>query len=273
VSVQEGGKSKEKAEFVGRDAGKASTLIGKTHAQLKNNIITGFHRPGEKLRVEHLKRDYGVSGGTLREALTMLIADRLVIGEGQRGFRVKPVSVKDLIDLNRIRIVLEKEAIRQSIAHGDDEWEGRVVSSFHLLIRSGKGLFGNFGDPDLFDEWGGRHHAFHVALFSAAPSEWSRYFLTIAYQQFERYRQMFHVMAQGIARPRDVEAEHIEILEAVLARNADAASTLLEQHLLRTLDEWVEFFEKTGALGPDKSLQARCATPRGLRVDQGAEDD
>ncbi len=241
-----------KAKPVGRDAAKSGTLIGKTHARLKNDIITGFHRPGEKLRVEHLKRDYGVSGGTLREALTMLIADRLVIGEGQRGFRVKPVSVNDLIDLNRIRIVLEKEAIRQSIAHGDDEWEGKVVSSFHLLSRSGKGLSGNFENPDLFDEWGRRHNAFHTALFSAAPSDWSRYFLTIAYQQFERYRHIFRVMAQGIKRPRDAEAEHSDILEAVLARDADAASALLEEHLLRTLDESVEFFEKTGALGPEK---------------------
>lgn len=237
------------------DGAKLDTLIGKTHAQLKNNIIVGLHRPGEKLRVEHLKLDYGVSGGTLREALTMLIAEGLVVAEGQRGFRVKPVSAGDLIDLNRIRILLEKDAIRESIAHGDEEWEGRVVSSFHILSRATKALAQNLEDRALFDEWERRHRAFHLSLFSAAPSEWARYFLTIAYLQCERYRHMFHALIEEQYshhhNQRDVEAEHAEILDAVLARDADKAAAALEHHLLKTLDEWVEHFEKAGAFGAD----------------------
>lgn len=233
---------------------KASTLIGQAHAALKTDIILGRHLPGEKLRVEHLKRQYGVSSGTLREALTMLIADRLVVAEGQRGFRVKPVSAEDLIDLNRIRILLEKDAIAQSISHGDEEWEGNVVSSFHILSRATKALSTSPGDKVLFDEWERRHRSFHIALFSAAPSEWTQYFLTIAYQQFERYRHMFHVLTQGMAREhreREVDKEHTEILDAVLSKDATAAANLLESHLVRTLDEWVEFFERTGAFDSD----------------------
>lgn len=248
----------------GQNATKSGTLIGKAHEELKTDIILGRHLPGEKLRVEHLKRQYGVSSGTLREALTMLIADRLVVSEGQRGFRVTPVSAPDLIDLNRIRIVLEKEAIRQSIDHGDDEWEGEVVSSFYILSRAEKALTENVKDQALFDEWERRHRAFHLSLISAAPSEWTRYFLAIAYQQCERYRHMFHVLAQGVARQgraRNVDAEHAEILDAVLARDADAAAMLLEQHLLRTLDEWIAFFEETGAFEPEPVASAPVRGP------------
>jgi DNA-binding GntR family transcriptional regulator len=227
-------------------------VLEKTHAQLKSNIITGVHRPNKRLRIEQLKRDYGVSGGTLRAALTMLVADRLLISEKNRGFKVKPISAKDLIDLNRIRILLEKEAIRQSIAHGDDEWEAKVVSAHHFLSRANESVIKNPSDKAVFDEWGRRHQAFHLALFSATPSDWILYFLTIAYQQFERYRHLFHVVAQADTTARDVDAEHSEIVEAVLARDADAAATLLERHLLRTLDEWVAFFEKTNAFTQDK---------------------
>jgi len=230
------------------------TLIGKAHAELKNNIISGRHQPGEKLRVEHLKRQYGVSSSTLREALTMLISDHLVIAEGQRGFRVKPVSIRDLIDLNRIRIVLEKEAIRQSVMHGDIEWEEKIVSSFHLLDRATKALTKNPGDKQLFDKWERWHTTFHLSLFAADPSEWMQRFLMIAYQQCERYRNIFHLLTQDLARyerSRDIESEHKQIFEAVLARDADAASQLLEEHLLRTLDEWVEFFEATDAFDVD----------------------
>ncbi len=250
------------------------TLIGKAHSALKNNIISGRHQPGEKLRVEHLKQQYGVSSSTLREALTMLIADQLVVAEGQRGFRVKPVSIQDLIDLNRIRIVLEKEAIRQSIAHGDLQWEETIVSSFHLLTRAEKALTANPSDKQLFDTWERRHTGFHLTLFSADPSEWMQRFLMIAYQQCERYRNIFHLLAQDLARenrPRDIQAEHKAIFDAVLSRDTDAASGLLEKHLMQTLDEWVEFFKTTDAFDADPvaPVLSRKPGPGEHRTDQG----
>jgi DNA-binding GntR family transcriptional regulator len=236
-----------------RNGGKNSTLIGRAHAELKNNIIHGHHRPGEKLRVEHLKIDYGVSGGTLREALTMLIADRLVVSEGQRGFRVKPVSSEELIDLNRIRILIEKEAIRQSIAHGDEEWEAKVVSSFHMLSRSTKVLAENLDDPALLEEWERRHRDFHLSLISAAPSEWMRYILTLTYQQYERYRHLFLAVALEFYKDRDAAAEHAELVDAVLARDADAAAASIERHVTQSIDEWVGYFEKVGAIEPRRA--------------------
>ena len=232
---------------------RSGTLIGKAHAELRNNIISGLHRPGEKLRVEHLKRRYGVSSSTLREALTMLVADRLVVAEGQRGFRVKPLSVEDLMDLSRTRVLLEKDAIRQSIAHGDEEWEGQVASSFHILRRAEEAVTADLKNQTLFDEWERRHRAFHISLFSAAPSEWTRDFLTISYQQFERYRQMFMRLVQTHDNKRDVSAEHEAIAEAVLDRDADEAATLLERHLTRTLEEWSEHFEREGVFELDLS--------------------
>ena len=260
VTGKPAGKAKSSRTNV-RDAATSGTLVEKAHAALKKDIISGRHLPGEKLRVEHLKRDYGVGGGTLREALTLLIADKLVVAEGQRGFRVALVSAEDLVDLSRIRILLEKEAIRQAIAHGDDEWEASVVSAAHILSRASKAFAGNPRDEAVFDEWERRHRAFHLSLISAAPSEWTRYFLTVAYQQYERYRHMFLAVAKDFYKDRDAEAEHVAILDAVLARDADTAVRLIEEHLTRSLDEWVGFFEKEGAF--DSSRAAAIAGKSG----------
>ena len=248
------------------------TLIGRAHATLRNNIITGHHKPGEKLRVEHLKHQYGVGSSTMREALTMLIADQLVIAEGQRGFRVKPISTQDLIDLNRIRIVLEREAIGQSIAHGDLEWEKKIVSAFHALSRATKALKKKPSDNQLFDEWERWHATFHIALFSADPSEWTQRFLMITYQQCERYRNIFHLLAQDLARenrPRDIEAEHKAIFDAVLSRDAEAAPKLLEDHLMQTLGEWINFFETTDAFDADPIKPVITRKPRAASRNPG----
>lgn len=236
-----------------RNLNSSGTLVEKAHEALRQNIIAGLHQPGEKLRVEHLKDLYGVSSGTLREALTMLIADKLVIAEGQRGFRVAFVSIEDLIDLSRIRVILEKEAITQAIAYGDSDWEASVVSSFHVLGRAAKAFAEAPEDEAAFDEWEHRHRAFHLALISAAPSEWIRYFLTVSYQQYERYRHMFLEVASEFYKDRDAQEEHEAILEAVLARDAAKAVILIEEHLTRSIDEWVAYFEKVGAFDSSRA--------------------
>ena len=77
------------------------TLAEGAYRALRRDIIEGRLAPGEKLRVEHLKDNYGVGAGTLREALSLLISDALVVSQGQRGFRVAPVSLADFDDITR----------------------------------------------------------------------------------------------------------------------------------------------------------------------------
>lgn len=238
------------------DREKTGTLVEMAHAALKKDIIAGRHRPGEKLRVEHLKHEYGVSSGTLREALTMLIADKLVVAEGQRGFQVALVSAEDLKDLCAIRILLEKEAIRHSIARGGDEWEAGVVSSFHILRRATKAFIENPEDESVLEDWERKHRAFHLSLISASPSRWIGSFLTLTYQQYERYRHMFLAVAEEFYKDRDAEAEHAAIVDAVLARDADTAGRLIEEHLTRSINEWVGYFEKVGAFEASKTADS-----------------
>ncbi|WP_321390645.1 GntR family transcriptional regulator [Emcibacter sp.] len=237
------------------DDTKSGTLVEMAHEKLKKDIIAGLHQPGTKLRVEHLKQQYGVSSGTLREALTMLIADKLVVAEGQRGFSVALLSAEDLEDLCRIRVLLEKEAIRQSIKHGDDDWEASVVSAYHILKRATKAFAENPKDEEILAEWERRHRAFHLSLISAAPSEWIRYFLDTAYKQYERYRHMFLAVAEEFYKDRDAAAEHEAMLNAVLERDADEAARLIEDHLTQSINEWVSYFEKIGAFASSREAR------------------
>jgi len=59
--------------------------------------------------------------GTLREAITRLVSDAMVEAEGQRGFRVLPMSMEDLADLTELRLHIELDALRQSMRHGDEQ--------------------------------------------------------------------------------------------------------------------------------------------------------
>lgn len=207
------------------------TLFEAAYRRLRQDIVYGRYKPGDKLRVEHLKATYGVSAGTLREALALLVSDSLVVSQGQRGFRVTAMSVADLEDLTRTRVLLECESLRESIKRGGDAWEATVVGAFHRLSRAEARL--QTDAVGAFDEWERRNHEFHEALMSACPSGWLRRLRALLYQQTERYRRF---SAINSAEAANVHDEHREIFEAAMNRDAARADEALATHIHHALN-------------------------------------
>lgn len=208
------------------------TLVEGAYHQLRSNIISGIHRPGERLRVEHLKDQYDVGAGTLREALLLLISDALVVAQGQRGFRVAPMSLSDFEDITRSRLLIECTALEMSIENGGDDWEAAVVTAFYHLSKAERALDAQAA-PDTGGEWEQRNRAFHTALISACPSRWILHFQSILYKQSERYRRL-SISHHPIAR--DVHTEHRILYESAIDRDVARAKSALSEHILRTLD-------------------------------------
>ncbi|MBB6085413.1 FCD domain-containing protein [Castellaniella defragrans] len=229
------------------DPSEPKTLVEGAYHQLRNNIINGIHRPGERLRVEHLKDQYDVGAGTLREALLLLISDALVVAQGQRGFRVAPMSLSDFEDITRSRLLIECTALEMSIENGRDDWEASVVTAFYHLSKAERSL-GTPASPDAGGEWEQRNRMFHTALISACPSRWILHFQGILYKQSERYRRL-SISHHPIAR--DVHTEHRILYESTIARDVARAKSALSEHILRTLDGIktlpADFFEVSSA--------------------------
>lgn len=201
------------------------TLVEDAYLRLREDIIQGKYAPGSRLRVEHLKDDYGVGAGTLREALSLLVSDTLVVAEGQRGFWVAPLSLADLDDLTHTRILLETDALRLSLRHGGDDWEAELVAAFHRLTKVEERMKRT---PLQAKEWEARNKSFHEALIDACDSRWLRHLLAILYRQSERYRRF--AITKGTVK-RDLHAEHTEIFEAAMKRDEKRATEALARHV------------------------------------------
>jgi DNA-binding GntR family transcriptional regulator len=210
----------------------ARTAVEGVWNDLRRQIIEGrLYLPGSKLRVEHLKSVYGLSGSTIREALTRLISDHLVTWEEQKGFRVAQMSLVDLKDLTYVRIVLECAALRESIARGDEEWEANVVSAFHRLTRADERLR---DDPETYFEiWEQRNKEFHAALIAGARSPWLERFHTAVLQQSARYQR---ITSRLRASRESVHQEHEAIFDATIAHDAARAEAVLRSHIQRAID-------------------------------------
>ncbi|MDD4937117.1 MAG: FCD domain-containing protein [Acidiphilium sp.] len=214
-----------------RFAEKKPTAIEFTHAAIRSRIIEGVYPPGSKLHLEALKSSFGISGSTLREALTRLMSDQLVLTEGQKGFRVTPMSLSDLEDLTNARIKLETSALAESIELGDDVWEDNLITCFHRLAKTQERLE---ADPAVaFDAWEVRNKEFHEALAAASPSAWLARFRQVLFQNSERYRRISGTMGPI---PRDVHNEHEEIFKATIARDTDKAVFALAEHIRRSVN-------------------------------------
>ncbi|MYZ50903.1 GntR family transcriptional regulator [Malikia spinosa] len=207
------------------------TLVERAYLGLRHDVISGKLAPGERLRVEHLKDQYEVGAGTLREALSLLVSDALVTSEGQRGFRVAPISMTDLEDVTNTRVMLETDALRQSIRHGDAQWEAALQQSYDLLSKTERDLAESGSDL-----WERRNKSFHEALIAGFDSNWSKYLLSILNHHAERYRHINFRLTAAHASGRDVHQEHEAIFRAAINRQEARAALALEAHIRLTHD-------------------------------------
>jgi DNA-binding GntR family transcriptional regulator len=202
----------------------AATISVTVYRRIRSDIIFGRLPPGQKLKLDQLKKDYDVSVGTLREILNRLSSEKLVLAEGQRGFEVMPVSREDLKEVAALRQLLEAHAIEQSFVNGDVEWEGYVVAAHHKLYSMEKRIM--TGDRDETEQWKLYDWQFHQALISACGSRVLMETLAGVFDQYLRY-QMLTLSNRGDISIR----EHRMLLDCALKRDAKTACRVLVAHI------------------------------------------
>ena len=197
---------------------------------LRSDIVNGSLKPGARLRFIELQARYGIGTSPIREALSRLAADRLVIQEVNRGFSVPPLSLDDFADITALRLTLERGAIRASIARGDEAWEEELVLAHHRLRRLGRPE-SDPEDESIPEEWERRHRAFHMALIAASGSPWTLHFCGVLYDQFDRYRRR---AGRDAAVQAGLSRQHDQLAESAIARDAARADSILEDHINTT---------------------------------------
>ena len=208
-------------------AGKSKSQIEEAYWRLRQDILEGALKPGEKLRIEHLREKYQFGASGIREALSRLISDGLVDSEAQRGFWVAQISREDLRDLTGARKVIEVEALRQAIMFGDVVWEARVVAAKYTLERFETSVTQE-NDADVM-AWERANREFHIALISGCPIRRLVDLSEHLYDQVMRYR---HRTTLRRSFPRaGLSSDHIKIVSYTLARNADEACAKLAEHI------------------------------------------
>ncbi|MCI5074842.1 FCD domain-containing protein [Oricola sp.] len=216
------------------------TIAERAYRTIRDDIVSGILKPGEKLKIDTLRQHYGFGAAPLREALSRLSGDHLVQVMGQRGFVVAPISPRDAAEIGDLRKLLEVEALARSIPRGDLAWEERLITSYHRLSRLETGE--NQGIDEL-DLWEKHNSAFHDATVAACDSMWLLRLREQLFRQHERYRRFSRIKS---VRTRHIHEEHEALFEAAMARDVDKAVGIISTHIQRTTEAVVAALDERG---------------------------
>lgn len=205
------------------------SLTQSVYERLRADLLACRLPPGDRLKISDLCQALGVNLGAVREALSRLTSEGLVVSEPQRGFRVAPISAPELEDLTEMRIEVEARCLRRAIRKGDVGWETAIVAAHHVMTRLPER---EPEDPGRVSEsWAAAHAAFHRALVAGCGSPWLLRLRDTLYDQSERYRRLSVPLARA---GRRLGQEHRDIMDAAIARQEDRACALLSEHFQAT---------------------------------------
>jgi len=183
---------------------------------LRRAIITGRLRPGALLVEAEVSARYGVSKSPAREALKVLQQEGLVDVIPRRGYVVTPITVKQIKDLFDLRLILERETAAAAARNATED-------DIALLRR----LSGNLyvpGDPDSYARFLTENRSFHLAVAQVSRNERLTAVLARLLDDLER---LFHLGLDVRDRSETLVREHLEIVDAIVARDSQRAGAVM----------------------------------------------
>ena len=207
---------------------KASTL---SVEGIRRTILQGTWSPGERLQPTTLAVQFATSTTVIRESLTRLAGEGLVLIRPNRGFFVAELNLRELADITELRCVTEALASRLSVERGDLAWESELIAAHHTLTQTPRR---RSDDPDqVNEEWSKAHREFHLKLLEASQCPPMVRLSSNLADSTELYRRW--AAPSSAAGGRDVENEHKMLLEAALSRDAKTLAKLLRKHYEATV--------------------------------------
>lgn len=190
---------------------------------LRQGILEGTIEAGTRLVQTEIAQQLGVSTTPVREALRDLATEGLIRLDAHRGGIVSRLTDKDLLEIHELCRLVEPEAMRQVVSMAD----AVMLEGAYELAREMQAE----KDPV---RWTQLNRKFHGRLLDAIPSDRFRSLLKTLRGSVAPYVTMA-VRKQGSEHFDAANLEHLEILEAIAAGDADRCADLTRKHVDLTL--------------------------------------
>ncbi|GAA1930460.1 MULTISPECIES: GntR family transcriptional regulator [Brevibacterium] len=194
--------------------------------EIKRRIVVGEIRPGQRIIEAELTSSLDVSRPTAREALNQMARDGFLIQEAYRGLRVADIQSDSLLDIARIRVALDTEAISEILADKTGRRMEALEDAWQTFERATAE-----SDPLALHE---AHVRFHRGIWEAAdnyllmriwPVMEAQMTIVLAYDQFTR------------TNPARAHAIHAALMRAIRTGDSAQIRTALDVHTMDSAQE------------------------------------
>jgi len=206
------------------------SLVEQVYDSTRRAILEGRYKPGQRLRLQDIAQENGVSFIPVREALRLLEAGRLVEIIPNKGARVSDISEEDMMDAYRLRILLECKAVELAAALISKEELAEADQYYTEMI----GAF-SAGDVETSSL---THRAFHLTLYRAARSPWLIHLIELLMSNTDRYRRLLTPARPTSKHLGEIRRQHADILQAVRVGDPARAAETLRAHLQNTQERY-----------------------------------
>ena len=190
------------------------------YARLLERIVSLDMAPGSVVNEARLREDLKIGRTPIREALQRLARENLVRSIPHRGTFVTDVNITDLARITEVRVVLESHAARLA-AEKHTSADAQATSELLELLRGGQVT----DQRELMQ----LDQRIHRLIYRAAHNPFLE-------STLERYfnlslRLWYLVLDRQVGLRRAVD-EHIDLLDALLSRDAELAETIMRKHVI-----------------------------------------
>ena len=218
--------------------GKTKNLL--VYEKLRQGIIKGTLKPGQKLVMATLAKKFKTSETPIREAIRRLESDGYVTFTPHSGAMVTEINQQELSEVYVIRISLEALATRLAvpyISQDDLTWLRKKNDEMKAAVKNNR-----------YEQLARLNKAFHLRIYEAAP--FPRLFKMISdlWDAFERWPSVFTYIPE---RAESALKEHEQIIEALEAADVDRADDLMKEQKKRSLEALQKYMVERSTGSPE----------------------
>ncbi|MBO7940896.1 MULTISPECIES: GntR family transcriptional regulator [Streptomyces] len=205
-----------------KEAGPSTGEQARQHAlaRLRQAILHGEMAPAQRLVENELAEQFGVTRASIRAALIDLESQGLVERIRNRGSRVRVVTVEEAVAITECRMVLEGLCAAKAAVAASDEQLGELAGIGSAMSKAVAA-----GEPVVYSDL---NHELHTRIREFSGQRTAQELLERLNAQLVRHRFQ---LALRPGRPQQSLNEHLAMIEAITARDPQAAESAVRAHL------------------------------------------
>lgn len=218
--------------------GKTKNLL--VYEKIRQGIIKGTLKPGQKLVMAALAKKFKTSETPIREAIRRLESDGYVTFTPHAGAVVTEINRQELSEIYLIRISLEALATRLAVPFISQEdliWLKKKNEEMKAVI-----------EKDRYDQLARLNKAFHLRIYKAAPFPRLYKMISNLWDAFERWPSVFTYIPE---RAASAIREHEQIIEALESADVDRADDLMKEQKKKSLEALQQYMVQRSTGSPE----------------------